>query len=225
MTRDGTKIISGDDYGEIKVWDVKSHELVNAWTQGALCPVISISPDDRLILQLVVGSWESIPRKESGSPTLSRSAAKSFPCLSLLRGTNPRVALMTTSESMTLRLARSSSLHSKAMWQLVSVACCGRAMAADCFLHQAIKRFAVGTLEEEDKPDNRGQVTPTTYTLCLFRQMERSLQARPWIKLSVSGIQLTVVPRDRIYNTTQVSTPFVSLPLVNSWHRRIGSEI
>ena len=49
VTRDGTKIISGDDYGEIKVWDVTSYELVNAWTQGALCPVISISPDDRLI--------------------------------------------------------------------------------------------------------------------------------------------------------------------------------
>ena len=150
-----------------------------------------------------------------GSSTLSRLAAKSLPCLSLPKGTNLRVALMTTSESMTLRLARSSSLHSKAT-QLVLVVCCGRAMAADCFLRRAIKRFAVGTLEREDKPDNRGQVTPTTYTLSLFRQMERSLQARPWIKLSVSGIQPMVFPRYRIYDTTQVSTPFVSLPLVNS---------
>ena len=49
VTRDGAKIISGDIDGGIKVWDVGSHKLVKVWTQGALCPVISISPDDRFI--------------------------------------------------------------------------------------------------------------------------------------------------------------------------------
>ena len=40
-------------------------------------------------------------------------------------------------------------------------------MAADCFLHRTMKRFAVGTLARENKPDNHGQVTPTVYPLSL----------------------------------------------------------
>ena len=49
LTRDGTKIISSDDYGKIKVWNVESHKLVKEWTHPGSCPEIAISPDDRLI--------------------------------------------------------------------------------------------------------------------------------------------------------------------------------
>ena len=50
MTRDGTKIISSDVEGEIKVWDVESHELVQEWTHSESFPKIAISPDERLIV-------------------------------------------------------------------------------------------------------------------------------------------------------------------------------
>ena len=49
VTRDGTKIISSDVEGEIKVWDVESHELVQEWTHSESFPKIAISPDERLI--------------------------------------------------------------------------------------------------------------------------------------------------------------------------------
>ena len=49
VTRDGTKIISSDDGGGIKVWDVESHEIVKKWTHPKRGPKIAISPDDRLI--------------------------------------------------------------------------------------------------------------------------------------------------------------------------------
>ena len=49
VTRDGTNIICSDHGGLIKVWDVKSHEIVKQWTHPAGCPRISISPNDRLI--------------------------------------------------------------------------------------------------------------------------------------------------------------------------------
>ena len=49
VTRDGTKIISGDEGGKIKVWDVESHRLVKEWTHPEDCFQIAISPDDRLI--------------------------------------------------------------------------------------------------------------------------------------------------------------------------------
>ena len=48
-TRDGTNIVSGDEVGRIKVWDVESHELVKEWTHSKNYPRIAISPDDRLI--------------------------------------------------------------------------------------------------------------------------------------------------------------------------------
>ena len=54
VTRDGARIISGDINGQVKVWDVKSHKLVKAWTHRKIFPVIAISPDDRLI---AVGGW------------------------------------------------------------------------------------------------------------------------------------------------------------------------
>ena len=49
VTRDGTKIISSDFGGKVKVWDVDSHELVKEWTHPERWPRIAISPDDRLI--------------------------------------------------------------------------------------------------------------------------------------------------------------------------------
>ena len=49
VTRDGTKIISSDNDGEIIVWDVESHEIVKQWTHPRSCPNIAILPDDRLI--------------------------------------------------------------------------------------------------------------------------------------------------------------------------------
>ena len=49
VTQDGTKIISGDEDGKIKVWDVQSHKLVKEWTHSETYPGIAISPDDRLI--------------------------------------------------------------------------------------------------------------------------------------------------------------------------------
>ena len=49
VTRDGTKIISGDEGGKIRVWDVESHKLVIEWTHPDGCFRIAISPDDRLI--------------------------------------------------------------------------------------------------------------------------------------------------------------------------------
>ena len=54
VTQDGTKIISSYHSGVIKVWDVKSHELLEEWTQLEYFPKIAISPDDRLI---AVGTW------------------------------------------------------------------------------------------------------------------------------------------------------------------------
>ena len=49
VTQDGTKIISGDEGGKIKVWNAESHKLVIEWTQLKGCFTIAISPDDRLI--------------------------------------------------------------------------------------------------------------------------------------------------------------------------------
>ena len=49
VTWDGTKIISGEEGGKIKVWDVESHELVKEWTLPERCLQIAISPDDRLV--------------------------------------------------------------------------------------------------------------------------------------------------------------------------------
>ena len=51
VTRDGTKIIASSDNanGSIKVWDAKSHELVQEWTHKEGRYTIAISPDDQLI--------------------------------------------------------------------------------------------------------------------------------------------------------------------------------
>ena len=49
VTWDGSKIISSDEGGEIKVWDVESHKLVKAWSHPEWYPRIAISPNDRLI--------------------------------------------------------------------------------------------------------------------------------------------------------------------------------
>ncbi|KAG6382163.1 quinon protein alcohol dehydrogenase-like superfamily [Boletus reticuloceps] len=54
VTRDGTKVISSDEEGRIKLWDVESHKLVREWTCSAGYPKITISPDDRFV---AVGSW------------------------------------------------------------------------------------------------------------------------------------------------------------------------
>ena len=53
-TRDGTKIITSDQDGEIEVWGVESHKLVKKWIHPESWPGIAISPDDRLI---AVGDW------------------------------------------------------------------------------------------------------------------------------------------------------------------------
>ncbi|KAH0828926.1 quinon protein alcohol dehydrogenase-like superfamily [Lanmaoa asiatica] len=50
VTQDGTKIISSHDYGEIKVWDIESQELVNKWTRPLTrYTEVAMSPDGRLI--------------------------------------------------------------------------------------------------------------------------------------------------------------------------------
>jgi len=49
VARHGTKIISSNRSGKVKVWDVKSHKLVEEWTHPERDPVIAISPDDRLV--------------------------------------------------------------------------------------------------------------------------------------------------------------------------------
>lgn len=49
VTRDGTEIISSDEAGMIKVWDVESHQLVEEWTHPEWYPKIATSPDDQLI--------------------------------------------------------------------------------------------------------------------------------------------------------------------------------
>ena len=54
VTRDGANIISSDEYGEIKVWDVESHEIVEEWSHPENYPRIAISPDARLI---AAGAW------------------------------------------------------------------------------------------------------------------------------------------------------------------------
>ena len=54
VTRDGTKIISSDEDGNIKVWNVESHEILREWTHPN-ADIVAISPDDRLI---AVAEWE-----------------------------------------------------------------------------------------------------------------------------------------------------------------------
>ena len=49
VTQDGTKIISSDEHGNIKIWDVETHKLVEEWIHPERWPKIAISPDDRLI--------------------------------------------------------------------------------------------------------------------------------------------------------------------------------
>lgn len=49
VTRDGKKIVSSDEGGRIKVWDVESHSLVKEWTHSNGFSRIAISPDDRLV--------------------------------------------------------------------------------------------------------------------------------------------------------------------------------
>ncbi|KAF8553443.1 WD40 repeat-like protein [Imleria badia] len=65
VTRDGRKIISSDEDGRIKVWDTKSHKIVKEWIHPEICPVVTISPDDRLVavgyrtvfIDSMEGSW------------------------------------------------------------------------------------------------------------------------------------------------------------------------
>jgi len=52
VTRDGTKLVSTgncDGGGEIKVWNVDSHTLLEKWTRPHTQVTVAISPDDRLI--------------------------------------------------------------------------------------------------------------------------------------------------------------------------------
>ena len=49
VTWDGTKIISSNWTGGIKVWNVESYKLVNEWSHQGSYPRIAISPDDRLV--------------------------------------------------------------------------------------------------------------------------------------------------------------------------------
>ncbi|KAI9455829.1 quinon protein alcohol dehydrogenase-like superfamily [Boletus coccyginus] len=46
---DGTKIVSSDEDGKIRVWDVESRKTVKEWTHPQSYSTIAISPDDRLI--------------------------------------------------------------------------------------------------------------------------------------------------------------------------------
>ncbi|KAF8553458.1 WD40 repeat-like protein [Imleria badia] len=54
VTGDGTRIITCDENGRIRVWDVESHELVREWTYPGVFSELAISPDDQLV---AVGSW------------------------------------------------------------------------------------------------------------------------------------------------------------------------
>lgn len=49
VTSDGTKLVSCDESGGVKVWKVNSHTLVEEWTRPHAYPQVAISPDDRLI--------------------------------------------------------------------------------------------------------------------------------------------------------------------------------
>ena len=49
VTRDGEKIISSSREGNVKVWDVESHQLVKEWTHPEEGPRIAVSPDNRLL--------------------------------------------------------------------------------------------------------------------------------------------------------------------------------
>ena len=50
VTRDGTRIITSNWKGSIKVWDVKSHKVVKEWTHLESRLDVAISPDDRLVV-------------------------------------------------------------------------------------------------------------------------------------------------------------------------------
>ena len=51
VSQDGKKIVSSTAKGSVKIWDVKSHQLVNEWTHHIYRkdPRIAISPDDNLV--------------------------------------------------------------------------------------------------------------------------------------------------------------------------------
>ena len=103
-------IINSDDGGGIKVWNIESHKLVKAWTDGGMFPVL---PSRRTIgsLWLVVSPGGFTQRKGNES-TSSRCKILFGPCLrSLPTETNSHVTLKMTSASMTSRLAHPSSVH------------------------------------------------------------------------------------------------------------------
>ena len=65
MTWDGTKIIGSNEYGDVKVWDIESHELVQQWSHPEGSPRIAISPDDRLV---AIGKKNIVLYTKEGRP-------------------------------------------------------------------------------------------------------------------------------------------------------------
>ncbi|KAF8553440.1 WD40 repeat-like protein [Imleria badia] len=49
VTRDGTRIVTSNRRGSIKIWDVESHKLAKEWTHPETCLGVAISPNDLLI--------------------------------------------------------------------------------------------------------------------------------------------------------------------------------
>ena len=79
VTRKGAKIISSDDGGGIKIWDVESHKLVKTWTHEEK-PAIAISPDDQLIAagDYTVGIYTTEGERVNSALTGSRALSLSF---------------------------------------------------------------------------------------------------------------------------------------------------
>lgn len=49
VAQDGTKIVTGVEDGNIKLWDIESRKLVKEWAHPESYPQAAISPDDRLV--------------------------------------------------------------------------------------------------------------------------------------------------------------------------------
>lgn len=87
VTQDGSKIISSDMRGTIKVWDVQSHAPAKAWVERPPngCPMIAISSNDQL---LAVGDWTVLIYTMDGEWLLDQTieVGKKVCCMSFSPG-------------------------------------------------------------------------------------------------------------------------------------------
>ena len=128
--------------------------------------MISISPDDRLI---AVGGWTvGIYTTEGERPGVIYPIEVGREVFSLsFSPDGNKLACGTETDIRIYDVKIGTLVLAPFKGHTTRISCVLWSLDGSRLFSAVIKRFAVGTLEWEDKPDNRGQVAPTTYTLSL----------------------------------------------------------